>query len=43
VSTDRFFDRINTEYVFERDGNGRVTGFTFRLSGGRTARVERVE
>ena len=43
VAPDRFFDRIGTEYVFERGADGRVTGFTFRLFGGREGRVLRVE
>ena len=43
VAENRFFDRIGTEYVFERGADGRVTGFTFRLFGGREGRVLRVE
>ena len=43
VAENRFFDRIGTEYVFERGAYGQVTGFTFRLFGGREGRVLRVE
>ena len=43
VAPNRFFDRIGTEYVFERGADGRVTGFTFRLFGGRAGRGVRVE
>jgi len=42
VAAERFFDRIGTEYVFERGSDGRVTGFTFRFQGGREGRTERV-
>ncbi|MGZ8283630.1 MAG: DUF4440 domain-containing protein [Allosphingosinicella sp.] len=43
VGPERFFDRIGTEYVFQRGADGRVTGFTFRLFGGREGRAERVD
>ena len=43
VAQNRFFDRIGTEYVFERGADGQVTGFTFRLFGGREGRAVRVE
>ena len=42
VAPERFFDRIGTEYVFERGADGRVTGFTFRMVGGREGRTVRV-
>ena len=42
VAAERFFDRIGTEYVFERGSDGRVTGFTFRFQGGREGRTVRV-
>ena len=43
VAPDRFYDDIGTEYAFERGDDGRVTGFTFRMVGGREGRAERVE
>ena len=43
VAAERFFDRIGTEYVFERAPDGRVTGFTFRMFGGRQGRADRVD
>ena len=43
VAPDRFFDGIGTEYVFARGPDGRVTGFTFRLFGGRQGRAARIE
>jgi hypothetical protein len=43
VAPERFFDRIGTEYVFERGADGRVTGFTFRMVTGREGRAARVE
>lgn len=43
VAQNRFFDRIGTEYVFERGANGQITAFTFRFFGGREGRAERVE
>jgi hypothetical protein len=43
VGPERFFDRIGTEYVFERGPDGRATGFSFRFFGGREGRAERVE
>lgn len=43
VAPERFFDRIGTEYVFERGPDGRMAGFTFRMMGGREGRAERVE
>ena len=42
VAAERFFDRIGTEYVFERGNDGRATGFTFRFQGGREGRTVRV-
>ncbi len=42
VAENRFFDRIGTEYQFRRDPEGRVTGFIFRMVGGREGRAERV-
>jgi hypothetical protein len=43
VAPERFFDRIGTEYVFERGADGRVTGFSFRMVTGREGRTTRVE
>ena len=43
VAPERFFDRIGTEYVFERAADGRVTGFTYRMFGGREGRTARVD
>ncbi len=43
VAPERFFDRIGTEYVFERGTDGRATGFVFRLFGGREGRLTRVD
>jgi hypothetical protein len=43
VAPNRFFDGIGTEYVFDLGPDGRSTGFTFRLFGGREGRALRVE
>ena len=43
VAQDRFYDRIGTEYIFERGPDGRMTAFRFRMVGGREGRAERIE
>jgi hypothetical protein len=43
VSEDRFFDKLGSEYSFERGPDGRATGLQVRFPGGRESRLRRID